>query len=144
MDPFQEFLRPRTPDRTFSDILKSYGSEDQIGEGVLTRAQYRQQNEAVPPTPVVSQPSHSHSNDVEQLVTQNDESQDSEQKEDHLSTVPKSPVPSLISNEDGPSESTTDLLLHHPPFTKETLVAENSDLRAYAIKSHFQRMKNFA
>lgn len=120
------FLRPRTPEPSFDDLLSTFSS-DQIGDGVVTRRQARlaeSQGQAPESSDQVSQSSDEVSESSDQVPESSDQgpTQDS---------VANSPEATEATNLDA-------------PYVKDTLIASNNDVEAYCIKTHFRKMKNFA
>ena len=128
MEEFFSFLRPRTPEPSFDDLFRAF-SEKQSGQGVVTRRQAQL----------------AQSSDVKGVTS---EEVTTYLPEVEARTASPKPSTSQIENEGpelslsrSPSPEATDLDV---PYLKETLIASNSDVEAYCIKTHFRRMKNFA
>ena len=130
MEDFYSFLRPRTPEPSFDDLLNTF-SNDQSGEGVVTRRQARlaQAVSDVPAQPeVVVQPQPEQSPERDVL----EQSEGQPTTEDQIADRQPSPEP---------SSSTEDL---DAPYLRDTLIASNNDVEAYCVKSFFRKMKTFA
>lgn len=121
-DSYLSFLRPRTPEVTFfgdTANVNSTSSVQQSGDGVLTRRQAHQlaQNQLT-----------DQSNQLEAQVNSDGGANYS------------SEVPSKSENHELPLPPDDN---SWGPFHRETLVAENDSIKAYAIKTNFRKMKNF-
>jgi hypothetical protein len=135
-----DFSRKDTPSPNLDEISHRFFEiwQEQRGGGVVTRRQAQLQ--AL--TDKDQKPSAS-ATDSAKTATKFDDndsfghaSNGSESVSIHSN--PPSPRDSLASVKSLSKESDDD-----PPYLQETLVAENSDLKAYIIKTHFKRMKNF-
>lgn len=124
MEDFYSFLRPRTPEPSFDDLLREF-SHEQRGDGVVTRRQALLAQQQ----PDVQQP------DVPQLQQQPDVQRQIEHQSSPMEVQP---------NVEGPISPVTSLDNSDAPYLKDTLVASNDDVEAYCIKSFFRKMKNFA
>lgn len=133
MDPYLSFLKPRSPKRTLRDMLVNYDKYDdeQTGDGVMTRSQVRSSNNSAP-EPTLPQNSLA-SSVVEQV--QDEPKNATSSVESHQSEGPLDEVKQISENDNHHSSSN----LYHT----QTLVAENEDLKAYIVQTHFRRMKNF-
>jgi hypothetical protein len=134
MDAIFNSLRPRTPEPSFEDLFSDF-SMTQFGEGVLTRRQARlAQQQPQPATET-------------EIPAPNLEADTVPQVEDNTSREviePDRPPDTDRSPETGsPSEPEPEADDETAPYLKDTLVAENEDLQAYVIKTHFRKMKNF-
>jgi hypothetical protein len=141
MEDFYSFLRPRTPDPSFDELLSAFSS-DQIGEGVVTRRQARLAQSV---SDVQAQPTHQ-----PQVVVQ---PQPQPQLEPDVQAQSKGQPTVEDQHEVAkdnrqlspvPSSSTEDLDAADAPYLKDTLVASNNDVEAYCVKSFFRKMKTFA
>lgn len=132
-------------------------SEEQTGEGVLTRKQAKllassgnenevpsfnknvteqESNQTIHPSADVEMPDNS---DFD--LTQQEEPQlPNEQIQPQEAS--SSPLPGPSHRPDQTSEDAEDVL-NSNLFNRETLVAQNEDLKAYVIKTYFRRIKNF-
>ena len=161
MESYLSFLRPITPEKSLDEILDQFRqlNSEQTGDGVVTRRQAKEaaiqaalgQNAQVPPNEVTP--------DEVNNVDEHD------QIGNHVS-LPTSPQPGvepaiMVSrgNEANHSNQTPGLEAGSPSsdsptpgaaevaeselYSNDTLVAENSDMKAFAIQSHFRRMRNF-
>ena len=161
MESYLSFLRPITPEKSLDEILDQFRqlNSEQTGDGVVTRRQAKEaaiqaalgQNAQVPPNEVTP--------DEVNNVDEHD------QIGNHVS-LPTSPQPGVepaimvsSGNEANHSNQTPGLEAGSPSsdsptpgaaevaeselYSNDTLVAENSDLKAFAIQSHFRRMRNF-
>ena len=126
MEDYSSFLRPRTPEPSFDDLLTTF-SNNQVGEGVVTRSQARL-DQALPG--VQRQPAVQPEVDVQPQPEQDLQSQPDGQTD--VENEQLSPLPSS-SNDDSDA-----------PYLKDTLVAANDDVEAYCVKSFFRKMKTFA
>lgn len=135
-----DFSRTDTPSPTLDEISHKFFKtlEEQSGGGVLTRRQAQLQ--AI--TSEDPKPSTSAIDPAESAVNFDDN--DSLDRASIASEAVK-----VHSNPPSPNDSSASIKSlsaewgDDPPFLHETLVAENSDLKAYVIKTHFKRMKNF-
>jgi len=130
MEDYSSFLRPRTPEPSFDDLLSTFSNnQEQVGEGVVTRRQARL-GQALPDVqlPPAVQPEPEPEPEPEQ------EAHVQSQAERHSDRVNQqlSPLPSS-SHDDSDA-----------PYLKDTLVAANDDVEAYCVKSFFRKMKTFA
>jgi len=163
-----ELLAPIGARKSIRDRLRrpidDTESGEQTGDGVITRKQAKLlatgSNKDV--NPISSQTTTtqvmgadpkidlSHNNDVE-MATDNDNfsvtSQEARQLPSTSQQVLSEEAP--ISPKPGPSQAPDETGHEHLEvaephlFDKETLVAENQDLKAYVIKTYFRRIKNF-
>lgn len=119
-------------------------SEDQTGEGVLTRRQAK----IVDATTTLNSDNKSlgdkssidESMDTGDVLVSNENDTDDSQVEPGSS--------SSLQNENNPQRnesSSSGANEDHfvDPYLSDTVVAENSEVKAHVIKVHFQRMKNF-
>jgi len=137
-----DFSRSDTPSPTLEEISSNFFNtlREQSGEGVVTRRQAKQLalDEAVNPVESSSNEQTSRNEELGHKTSA------SEAAIAH--SEPPSPALSLPSDSslvDNLNEEKNDGNLSAAPFLDETLVAENSDLKAYIYKSHFRRLKNF-
>jgi len=126
MEDYSSFLRPRTPEPSFDDLLTTF-SNNQVGEGVVTRSQARL-DQALPG--VQRQPAVQPEVDV-----QPQPEQDLQSQPDGQTDVENEQLSPLASNSNDNSDA---------PYLKDTLVAANDDVEAYCVKSFFRKMKTFA
>jgi len=126
MEDYSSFLRPRTPEPSFDDLLSTF-SNNQVGEGVVTRSQARL-DQALPG--VQRQPAVQPEVDV-----QPQPEQDLQSQPDGQTDVENEQLSPLASNSNDNSDA---------PYLKDTLVAANDDVEAYCVKSFFRKMKTFA
>jgi hypothetical protein len=155
MESYLSFLSPRASKRTLSEILQDYRQHnaEQSGEGVVTRRQAKEaasQSAAVqnvlpsPEVPTVaandtidtnehntdvSLPSTSQTEDKPESPVANDKEGDVQDE----TTETETETQASGANKGDESEL----------YSQDTLIAQNSDLKAYAIQTHFRRMKNF-
>lgn len=153
MDSYLSFLRPISPEKSLDEILDEFRqlNPEQTGEGVVTRRQAREAASQAALTQNDVSPNTVSPQDV-QNVGQQDE------------MIPTSPLPgaepaTMVFNDtearqqtsgDEPGTPGRDSVSPRAAeaaeselYSNDTLVAENSDLKAYAIQSHFRRMRNF-
>jgi hypothetical protein len=136
MDAIFSSLRPRTPEPSFEDILGEF-SLTQSGEGVLTRRQARLAE--LQPQPAAAADNSSADLGAETRPDDGHDVVPPERQPDQLPDTDRLPEADVQSE---PEASEVDD--ETAPYLKDTLVAENEDLQAYVIKTHFRRLKNFA
>ena len=125
-----------SPSPTLQDIASKYFQtlSEQSGEGVVTRHQSKIQalkDER-------EKPSLTEQLDDNDSLNNENTSLDAMQ----VDSDPPSPVNSIASLKSATEEMSVDALAD-APYLSESLVAENEDLKAYIVKTHFKRMKNF-
>lgn len=127
--------------------------DEQTGDGVVTRKQAKLQASYNDPSAIFSSNNsqlqkdtsdnfHSDNNDGFDMEDHNAQQQEFQLSSSNQEARPQRTTASPLP---GPSQS-PDVDENVPEshlFSKETLVAENEDLKAYVVKSYFRRIKNF-
>ncbi len=164
MANFWDFSRTDSPSPTLEQMsekfneslqeLQGFRSEnqnrgvvvDQTGEGVLTRSQAQQ----LAANKVENLDSRNGHLEVEKSKISNDSvSVNSDNSSEHIGDLSNgsdteqnlNAEADHTTNNVAQSKSESEHLM--APFVKEALVAENQDLKAFIIKTHFRKMKNF-
>lgn len=149
-----ELLAPIGAKKSIRDRLRrahdDSDNSEQTGDGVLTRKQAKiladstsnkfdqESNSNIPPSDDVQMQDN---NDFD--FTKQEEPEMPSTSEQLLpEKAPASPVPGPSQGSDQTSDEHEEVLESHL-FDKETLVAENEDLKAYVIKTYFRKIKNF-
>jgi len=155
MESYLSFLSPRASKRTLSEILQDYRQHnaEQSGEGVVTRRQAKEaasQSAAVqnvlpsPKVPTVAANETIDTNEHNTDVSLPSTSQTEDKPESPVANDKEGDVQDETTETETETQASgANIGDESELYSQDTLIAQNSDLKAYAIQTHFRRMKNF-